>query len=121
MGTELHCTACRLRSAYNRAVVDVAHHEAVGCLCTNCIAEFFDQSLDRYESEGGDCVLCDRNGFMALPKWTALTVEVDGDRHIRGVDFDVTTDTPHLCDKHLHELCDDRVGDALLGPAFGKT
>jgi hypothetical protein len=121
MGRALHCTACRLRSAYNRAVVDVVRDEAIGCLCTNCIATFFGKSLDRFEQDAGGCVLCDRDGFMALPKWEAVTVQVDGDVHIHGVDFDVTPETPRLCDHHLHDLCDERVRDDLPDPASGTS
>lgn len=104
----MHCTACRLRSAYNRAVVDVVRSEAVGCLCTGCIADFFGKSLQQYERNGTTCVLCDRDGFTALPKWEAITVESEGDIRICGVDFAVTAETPHLCDHHFDELRDER-------------
>lgn len=111
MGQEIRCTACRLRSAYNRAVVDTVREETLGCLCTRCIEDFFGSSLASHERSDATCLLCDRDGLVALPKWHALTVRSGGDVRIRGVDYTITPRTPRLCDRHLSDLRQLRDGD----------
>jgi len=102
----MHCTVCRLPSAYNRAVVDTVDGETLGCLCTSCIESFFGRSLSEVEPTDRTCVLCDRDGFYALPKWQCRTVD-DGHRVVI-VDLDptVTASTPRLCDRHYASLRD---------------
>lgn len=104
----MNCTTCRLPSAYNRAVVDAATEEVMGCLCTRCIEEFFGQTLSASEQEG--CLLCDRPGTVALPKWRCTSVEDERTVVITGLDAPVDADTPRICEAHLEELKDSRIG-----------
>jgi len=100
----MHCTVCRLPSAYNRAVVDTVTDETLGCLCTSCIERFFGRSLSAAEQTDSTCILCDRDGFYALPKWRCRT-KTDGDRLvIRDLDAPVTEATPRLCGRHYESL-----------------
>lgn len=100
----MHCTVCRLPSAYNRAVVDTVTGETLGCLCTSCIERFFGRSLSAAEPTEDTCILCARDGFYALPKWQCRTEE-EGQRVVI-VDLDptVTGTTPRLCDRHYEAL-----------------
>jgi hypothetical protein len=105
----MHCSVCRLPSAYNRAVVDTAEDEQLGCLCTRCTDEYFGRPLDRYESNDGTCILCDRDGFYALPQWTCRTVDRGTEIHIRGLDATVSNATPRLCERHFADLRDEKL------------
>jgi hypothetical protein len=100
----MHCTVCRLPSAYNRAVVDTVTEETLGCLCTSCIERFFGRSLSAADPSGTTCILCDRDGFYALPKWRCQTRSEENRIVIGNLDAPVADVTPRLCDRHYEAL-----------------
>lgn len=100
----MHCTVCRLPSAYNRAVVDTCADETLGCLCTSCIEAFFGRSLSASETTDDRCVLCDRDGFFALPKWECRTASEGHRVVIADLEATVTESVPRLCGRHYEML-----------------
>ncbi|MDG5776044.1 hypothetical protein VB773_14700 [Haloarculaceae archaeon H-GB2-1] len=100
----MQCSLCRLPSSYNRAVVDTVQDEPLGCLCTQCIDEFFGRLLDRYEKAGRSCLLCDRDGSYALPEWSCRTVEDESEVVVSGLEVTVEDATPRLCERHFSEF-----------------
>jgi hypothetical protein len=106
----MNCVACGLRSSYNRAVVDTVNDVEVGVLCPGCEADHFGQRLAAGEFSDGECLLCDRDGFFALPEWRAYVVETDGRRVARS-EYSLAPPSPHLCDAHFEAIADDRTAD----------
>ncbi len=99
----MQCVACGRRSSYNRAVVDTVTDSEIGVLCPECEHEQFGQMLETGDWTDDECVLCDRDGFYALPEWRAYVVEIDG-RRISRSEYSMEPACPALCDKHYGEL-----------------
>jgi hypothetical protein len=97
------CVVCGLESGYNRVVVELPRGETVGGLCRECEADRFGDVLARTAYQGGDCALCDRDGFFALPRWEPYTVDREG-TVVLSSRFDITDRTPTLCDEDYHDL-----------------
>jgi|GEM_PF-2098974 len=100
----MDCTLCHEDAGFNRAIVDTLSGLEVGRICLNCELEVFGYSLQRgFWSDGSSCSFCPRDGHFALPTWEPETEERDGDIYC-SVAYEVTAETPRLCDECLHEL-----------------
>lgn len=99
----MKCVVCGYRSSYNRAVVEVVNERELGALCPECEDDHFGRSLANGEWTDEVCVLCDRDGFYALPAWRAYVVEAEGERIARS-EYSLDSPSPHLCDSHYDLL-----------------
>jgi len=104
----MQCVACDQTSSDNRAVVDTVSDADLGVLCPECEHEQFGRSLTQGEWTDDCCVLCEGDGFYALPAWRASVVERDGKR-IAKSEYSLAGPTPHLCDGHFARLTEESV------------
>jgi hypothetical protein len=102
----MNCVRCGLNAGHNRAVVELVSGIEIGGFCRSCELTAFGETLERGHWDGDGCALCSRDGHFALPVWeSAPTVE---DRLVvSSVEYDVTDETPVLCDEHLQEMAGD--------------
>lgn len=101
----MNCVGCGLDAGYNRVFVDTVTDAEVGGFCLRCEESEFGRCLERGDWTTADgCVLCDRDGFYALPAWTPYCEEVDG-RTVCKVDYRVDDATLRFCDEHFLSLC----------------
>lgn len=100
----MQCISCQLDAGYNRAVVDTLSGVELGGYCLRCERREFGHSLAG--TQGTACTFCDRDGFYALPVWTARAVD-EGHVTRSQVAYDVTETTVRVCDEHLHALRED--------------
>lgn len=96
------CIVCGRAGGYHRAVVDTFEAELVGGLCRECEREQFGHTLERgfFESREG-CVLCDRDGHVAIPLWRPVARETSDGTVVSEVTYAVDDGTVRLCDEHL--------------------
>lgn len=100
----MNCIMCDNEAGYNRAVTDVLSGQRVGRLCRNCELEHFGGRLESRDTVADSgCAFCDRDGYYALPKFTATVEEVDG-RLTSTTSAEVTEATAQICDLHLEEM-----------------
>jgi len=100
----MDCVICERRGGYNRAVVELETGVELGGLCVRCENEKFGELCEELgDPDSESCVLCDRDGLWALPKWLPSTYESDG-RTVSYVDYDVSTTDFRLCDEHLAKV-----------------
>lgn len=84
--------------------MDVHSEAELGGLCVECERESFGRTLEVGSWGKSDgCVLCPRDGHYALPTWDPQRVRENG-RLVNKVAWDVTDDTPTVCDEHLTRL-----------------
>lgn len=99
----MKCVICGHESGYNRAVIDRFSGAKIGQLCMNCEREQFGKVLE-YESRGTDeCVLCQRDGHVAFPRYVP-TERREGDTVI--ISSAIEDEAPTLCDEHFHLITD---------------
>lgn len=100
----MKCVTCGLDAGYNRAVVDTIQGRELGGFCLRCEEAEFGRSLDRGDWLSIDgCLLCDRDGFYAIPEWKPFCEERNG-KTVCKVDYDVDDATLCLCDEHFDEI-----------------
>lgn len=99
----MNCAICGLQSSYNRVVIDTVDETELGAICPGCEAENFGRTLEDGDWTDEECVMCNHDGFYALPKWRAYTVEVEG-RKIAKSDYSLEDPCPYLCDGHFTQL-----------------
>lgn len=105
-GETMECVACGLRSGYNRVVVDIASGTEHGGLCFRCERRRYGNSWkDGLWAERDGCVLCSRDGLVALPEWRPRTTTEDGVLVLHN-EYAVLDGTVRLCDEHFAALCD---------------
>ena len=96
----MDCIVCGSPAGYNRAVVDTVIDEEIGGCCLQCEERVFDPSL---VSAGtpvpGDCWVCTRDGFYALPQWTSYCQKEGADVNCT-LEYRIEDDTLRLCDEH---------------------
>lgn len=95
------CAICDRPSAYTRAVVDTVTEEVLGSVCRCCRDEFFGRLLERYEASGDGCLLCERDGFYAMPKWQCTSVWDEEGVVVTDQTATVESETPRLCQRHF--------------------
>ena len=111
----MQCVACGRDSSYNRAVVDSVTETELGVLCPECEQDQFGQTLDEGDWSDECCVLCDRDGFYALPAWRAYVVEIDG-RRVSRSEYSLEPSSPRLCDAHFDRLTETTRGEDHAAP-----
>ncbi len=116
----MQCVACGHQSSYNRAVVDTVDDTEIGVLCPNCERKQFGQALETGDWIDEVCVLCNRDGYYALPEWRAYVVEVDGKRVSRS-EYSMEPPSPYLCDLHYDQLTESAPADAEQVPHSPET
>ena len=105
MDVNANCIVCGRESGYHRAVVDTVDDSVVGCLCRECERAEFGRTLERgfFEQREG-CVLCDRDGTVALPVWRPVARETPDGTVVSEVTYTVDSGTVRLCDEHLSAI-----------------
>ncbi len=101
----MDCIVCGCDAGYHRAIVDSIDGRQVGGLCRECERLEFGRSLARglfRETDG--CILCPRDGHVALPLGEPVARRTPEEGVISDVSYAVGAETPRLCDEHLHEL-----------------
>jgi len=101
----MNCIRCNGEAGYNRVVVDTVSGRELGHFCRNCEFEEFGRALERLNTRDRSCVMCNRDGHVAVAPWTP-TLADDGRQFVSEVDYDVTDRTPFLCDEHFHAVTD---------------
>lgn len=100
----MDCLVCGLKSGYNRVAVDVPTGRELGGLCFRCEERQFGRSLtEGLWTECDGCVLCSRDGLVALPEWRPRTRDVEGALRLEN-DYVVDAATVELCDEHFDRL-----------------
>ncbi|WP_255152376.1 hypothetical protein [Halorarius halobius] len=116
----MDCLACGLRSGYNRVVVDLLAGTELGGLCFRCEERLFGRSLkDGLWTERSGCVLCSRDGAVALPEWRPRTSDTGGVLRLEN-DYELGATTVELCDEHFDRL-ENRSLDARWPDRTGDT
>lgn len=116
----MDCVVCALPSSYNRAVVDVVHDRELGVICPECEAEFFGEILTNGEWTETQCVLCSRDGFYALPEYTAYLETVDG-KQVSKSEYSLDAPNPHLCDKHFTQIIEEANQESTTQKSRNKS
>lgn len=101
----MECIVCGCDAGYHRAIVDQVDGRQVGGLCRECERLEFGRSLARgrfRETDG--CMLCARDGYVALPLGEPVARRTPEDSVVSDVSYAVGEETPRLCDEHLHDL-----------------
>ncbi|ARS88733.1 hypothetical protein B1756_02490 [Natrarchaeobaculum aegyptiacum] len=99
---EMNCVRCGHESGYNRAVIDRFSGAKIGHLCMNCEREEFGNVLE-YSTRGDDeCVLCERDGQIELPRFVPVERQVGETVVVESEIEDGTA--PRLCDEHFHAI-----------------
>lgn len=99
----MKCVICGHESGYNRAVVDKFSGAKIGQLCMNCERDEFGKVFD-YEASGDcQCVLCQRDGQIAFPRFVPVESTAESDVVVvKSVIEDA--ESPQLCDEHFHTI-----------------
>lgn len=105
MDTNTNCIACGQTAGYHRAVVDLVEESVVGGLCRECESEEFGRTLERgfFETRDG-CVLCGRDGHVAIPVWRPVARQTAGGTVVNEVSYTVDDATVRLCDEHVSAI-----------------
>lgn len=102
----MNCISCGQQAGYNRVVVDTVSGRERGGFCRNCEFDEFGRALERFSQATQSCLVCDRDGHVALAAWTPV-LETGDDRLVSTVEYEVCERTPCLCDEHLHAVAGD--------------
>ena len=97
----MKCILCGGEGGYNRAVMDLFSGSRIGQLCMNCEKDEFGNTLE-YRTGGEDrtCLLCQRDGQVAFPRYTPET-RLEGN-HVVFTSVIEDGRGPCLCDEHFH-------------------
>ena len=116
---ETSCVRCDRPAGFNRVVVDTAVNEEIGGFCRDCEEETFGRVLAAAADDGDECLLCSRDGHHAIATWQSAPRAGLDDTIVVGVEYEVATHTPRLCDEHFTELCRRRAhpGQPRRGPS----
>lgn len=106
------CAICDRPSAYTRAVVDTVTDEILGSVCRCCRDEYFGRLLEQYEGSGSNCLLCDRDGFYAMPKWQCTSVWDEDGVVVTDQTATVESGTPRLCERHFFSFRSEAADEA---------
>jgi len=101
----MNCLSCGLEAGFTRLIVNVDTAEKEGSLCSNCESKLSRLTLGEYsaESDGShSCLECDADATFALPEMHLALDEDDGEQF--SYEYEIETDTPHLCTTHLEAL-----------------
>ena len=101
----MKCLSCGLEAGFTRLVVNVETAEKEGSLCSNCESKLSRISRREHSADPDDthaCLECDANATFALPEMNLALDEDDGEQF--SYEFEIETDTPHLCTSHLEAL-----------------
>jgi len=102
----MNCISCGQPAGYNRVVVDTVSGRERSGFCRNCEFDEFGRALERFSQTTRTCIMCDRDGYVALAAYTPVLEEGD-ERLVSTVEYEVTERTPFLCDEHLHAIVGD--------------
>ncbi|MFB6163562.1 MAG: hypothetical protein ABEJ31_00210 [Haloarculaceae archaeon] len=91
----------------------------LGHLCPACEAAEFGRSLERGAHADDSCLLCERDGFYALPVWRATVEIVDGRRVARS-EYSLEEPCPKLCDVHFEAVAAEPSPDRADAVASGR-
>lgn len=99
------CVSCGGKAGYYRAVIDTVYNSEIGGLCKNCAVEHFGKTLDigHFNAKDG-CLLCERDGYLALPIWEAEVSDSQLRKTVFTNKYEITSNTPKLCDSHADQL-----------------
>ncbi|MFW5937941.1 MAG: hypothetical protein ACOCSN_03275 [Halanaeroarchaeum sp.] len=102
MDSNGNCIVCGRDAGYHRAVVDVFEEAMIGGLCRDCEREEFGRTFERgfFETRDG-CILCGRDGYVAMPVWRPVARETDDGTVVNEVRYRVDEGTVRLCDEHV--------------------
>lgn len=112
----MQCTRCERDAGYNRAVIDLFSGATIGGLCMNCEKAEFGRSF-LYSSHGSDrqCLFCQRDGQVLLPRFIPEIEPSDGDLLVRSAIEDCGS-VPCLCDEHFHEVIESSTDPRSVTP-----
>lgn len=100
----MECIACGLKSGYNRVVIELRTGRELGGLCFRCEERQYGNSLkDGLWAEAEGCVMCSRDGLVALPEWRPTTSDSEGGLHLTN-EYVLDDATVLLCDEHFTAL-----------------
>lgn len=106
----MDCIVCGDAAGFHRAVLSEFRERRLGGLCRECERVEFGRSLERgFFRETDGCMLCARDGHVALPVGEAVARRDENGEVESEVTFEVTDATLRLCDEHLDMLA---AGDA---------
>lgn len=101
----MECIVCGREAGYHRAVVDTYDERLVGGLCRECEREEFGRVLERARfADRSGCLLCDRDGQVAIPVWRPTARRTAGGDVVSEVAYRVDRETARLCDEHLADV-----------------
>lgn len=103
-GFAMECISCNEAKPPYRVVMDTIEEAILGGYCQSCEEGTFGQTMRRQEWQSTDeCLLCDRDGFYALP---LLNIEITDESQATDDNLAVSTepreDAVGLCDHHLN-------------------
>lgn len=103
-----NCIVCGRDAGYHRAAIDVVEDRVVGGLCRECEREEFGRTLERgfFETRDG-CVLCERDGHVAIPIWRPIARQTDDGAVVNEVTFTIDDGTMLLCDEHVATIAEE--------------
>lgn len=107
------CIVCGRDAGFHRLAIDLHRDETVGGLCPECERTEFGRSLKRgffRETEG--CILCARDGHIALPVGEPVATRTADGEIQSEIDHEISGVTPRLCDEHFHTLAASEPPDA---------
>ena len=104
-GTGMNCVNCGREGVFHRLAIDRGLGREVGAYCQVCEDDDFDELVNQgFSNEAGNCGMCDRDGLYALPLIDLLIESESGDETSLNVEYEITAETPLLCDEHFHLL-----------------
>lgn len=101
------CINCERDAGYHRAVVDTVADRVLGGLCRECEQEEFGRILERglFKRRDG-CILCERDGHVALPIWRPVARRTGDGTVVNEVTYTVEESTVTLCDEHVSVIAE---------------
>ncbi|MFB6070591.1 MAG: hypothetical protein ABEJ76_06150 [Halanaeroarchaeum sp.] len=116
----MNCIVCGREAGYHRAVVDTLEDDLVGAICRECEHEEFGRSLERgfFDRREG-CVLCERDGHVAIPVWRPTARRTPDGDVINEVAYQVDDATVRLCDEHVTMLAGEYPGERAAAATTG--
>ena len=104
-GAGMNCIKCGREGVFHRLAIDRGLGREVGAYCRVCEEDDFGELMHRgFSIEADHCGVCDRDGLYALPL-VDLLIECESEAGTRrNVEYEITAETPLLCDEHFHSL-----------------